>query len=68
MNTLADLYVNLQKAMDTEAEGTGRALLLKLAEAVNAFIHQQANVALDAMVQYCSHRPIVSALLNTGLR
>lgn len=50
MNTLADLYVNLQKAMDTEAEGTGSVLLLKLADAANAFIHQQANVALDAMV------------------
>ncbi|XP_045897077.1 crescerin-like protein che-12 isoform X1 [Micropterus dolomieu] len=67
MNTLAELYVQLQKAMDPEAEGTGRALLLKLAQTRNAFIQQQANLALDAMVQSCSHGRIVNALLNTGL-
>ncbi|XP_044077544.1 uncharacterized protein LOC122887917 [Siniperca chuatsi] len=67
MNTLAELCVHLQKAMDPEAEGTGRALLLKLAQTTNAFIHQQANLALDAMVQNCSHGRIVSTLLNTGL-
>ncbi|GLD65385.1 uncharacterized protein AKAME5_002931700 [Lates japonicus] len=54
MNTLAELYVHLQKAMDPEAERTGRALLLKLAQTTNAFIHQQANLALDAMVENCS--------------
>lgn len=68
MNTIADLYVHLQRVMDPEAEGTGRILLLKLAETTNAYIHQQANVALDAMVKHCSHSRIVSALLNTGLR
>lgn len=68
MNAIADLYSYLQRAMDPEAEGTGRILLLKLAETKNAFIHEQANLALDAMVQQCSHSQIVKALLNTGLR
>lgn len=68
MNTVAELYVNLQKTMNPEVEGTGRALLLKLAQTTNAFIHQQANLALDAMVENCSHGRIVSALLNAGLR
>ncbi|XP_070700144.1 uncharacterized protein [Pempheris klunzingeri] len=67
MNTLAELYVHLQKAMDPEVEVTGRALLLKLAQTTNAFVHQQANLALGAMVQHCSHGRSVSALLNTGL-
>ncbi|KAL7389512.1 hypothetical protein ABVT39_005534 [Epinephelus coioides] len=67
MDTLAELYVHLQKAMDPEAEGTGRALLLKLAQTTSAFIHQQANLALDALVDNCSHGRIVSALLNAGL-
>ncbi|XP_059185571.1 TOG array regulator of axonemal microtubules protein 2-like [Centropristis striata] len=67
MNTLAELYVNMQKAMDPEVEGTGRVLLLKLAQTTNAFIHQQTNLALDAMVENCSHGRIVSTLLNVGL-
>ena len=67
MNTLADLYIHLQKAMDPEVEGTGRSLLLSLAMTTNRFIHQQANVTLDAMVENCSHGRILSALLNTGL-
>ncbi|XP_026184321.1 uncharacterized protein LOC113143076, partial [Mastacembelus armatus] len=67
MNTIAELYVCLQKAMDPEVEGTGRALLQKLAQTTNAFIHQQANLALDAMVQNCSPGRTVSCLLNTGL-
>ncbi|XP_051269587.1 uncharacterized protein LOC127371055 isoform X1 [Dicentrarchus labrax] len=67
MNTVAQLHVHLQKAMDPEAERTGRALLLKLAQTTNTFIHQQANLALDAMVQNCSHGRVVSALLNAGL-
>nr|XP_046266867.1 TOG array regulator of axonemal microtubules protein 1-like isoform X2 [Scatophagus argus] len=67
VSTLAELYVHLQTAMDPEAEGTGRALLLKLAQTTNEFIHQQVNLALDALVQNCSHGRTVSALLNTGL-
>ena len=68
MNILADLYLHLQKTMDPEVEGTGRALLLKLAQTTNAFIHQQANLALDAMVENCSYGRIVRALFNAGLR
>ena len=68
MKTLGDLYLHLQKTMDPEVEGTGRALLLKLAQTTNAFIHQQANQALDAMVENCSHGRTVTTLLNTGLR
>ncbi|XP_042356730.1 crescerin-like protein che-12 [Plectropomus leopardus] len=67
MNTVAELYIHLKKAMDPEVEGTGRALLLKLAASTNAFIQQQANLALDAMVGNCSHGRILSVLLNTGL-
>lgn len=68
ISAIGDLYLHLQKTMDPEVEGTGRALLLKLAQTKNAFIHQQVNLALDAMVENCSHGRIVSALLNTGLR
>lgn len=68
ISTVTDLYIHLGKAMDPEVEGTGRALLLKLAQTKNAFIHQQVNLALDAMVVHCTHRRVVSALLNTGLR
>ena len=38
IKTLAELYVDLQKAMDPEVEGTGRAVLLKLVQTTNAFI------------------------------
>ncbi|XP_070773770.1 crescerin-like protein che-12 [Enoplosus armatus] len=68
MNILAELYVHLQKAMDSEAEETGRALLLKLAQTTNDFTRQQDNLALDAMVQNCSPGRTLSALLKTGLR
>lgn len=68
IKTLAELYVDLQKAMDPEVEGTGRAVLLKLARTTNAFIQQEANLALDAMVENCSHGRIMITLLNTGLR
>uniref|UniRef100_UPI0037E83F1F TOG array regulator of axonemal microtubules protein 1-like n=1 Tax=Semicossyphus pulcher TaxID=241346 RepID=UPI0037E83F1F len=67
MNTLAGLYVHLQKAMDPEVESTGQTLLLKLAQTTSVFIHQQANHALDAMVENCSHSRVLSALLNKGL-
>ncbi|KAL7380918.1 hypothetical protein ABVT39_025972 [Epinephelus coioides] len=65
MNTVAELYGHLQRAMDLEVEGTGQALLLKLAS--NNFIQQQANLALDAIVANCSHGHILSALFNTRL-
>ncbi|XP_026003250.1 uncharacterized protein LOC113009499 isoform X2 [Astatotilapia calliptera] len=53
--------------MDPEVETTGRALLLKLAQTNNNFLHQEVNLALDAMVENCSHGRILSALFNTGL-
>ncbi|XP_032363125.1 TOG array regulator of axonemal microtubules protein 2-like [Etheostoma spectabile] len=54
ISTLAELHTHLGRAMDTEARWTGRVLLLKLAQTTNAFIHQQANLALDALVEGCS--------------
>lgn len=36
--------------------------------AVDAFMHQQPSVALDAMVQHCSQNHIVNTLLNTEWR
>ncbi|XP_037831396.1 uncharacterized protein LOC112451354 isoform X2 [Kryptolebias marmoratus] len=67
INTLAALYIHLKKAMDPQVERTGRALLLKLAQTTNRFIHQQVNLSLDAMVENCTHGRTVSAMLNTGL-
>ncbi|KAM7394984.1 hypothetical protein PAMA_006634 [Pampus argenteus] len=67
INTLGDMYLHLQKTMDPEVERTGRTLLLKLASTTNAFVHQQVNLALDAMVENCSHGRNVTTLVNTGL-
>ncbi|XP_039459648.1 TOG array regulator of axonemal microtubules protein 2-like [Oreochromis aureus] len=67
IHTIDELYIQLQKTMDPEVETTGRALLLKLAQTNNNFIHQEVNLALDAMVGNCSHGRILSALFNTGL-
>lgn len=66
IHTIDELYIQLQKTMDPEVETTGRALLLKLAQTSN-FLHQEVNLALDAMVENCSHGRILSALFNTGL-
>lgn len=68
MDSIAELHLRLGKAMDPESDRTGRALLLKLAQTTSTFIHQQANLALDALVEGCSPSRVVSALLNTGLR
>ncbi|XP_078123180.1 TOG array regulator of axonemal microtubules protein 2-like [Sander vitreus] len=68
MGTVAELHAHLGRAMDTEAQWTGRVLLLKLAQTTNSFIHQQANLALDALVEGCSPGRIINVLLNTGLR
>ncbi len=69
MDTIVYLYVYLQRDMDSQAERTGRALLLKIAQsAASSFIQQQANVALEALVQNCSPGRALNALLNTGLR
>ncbi|XP_028454136.1 TOG array regulator of axonemal microtubules protein 1-like [Perca flavescens] len=67
MGTVAELHAHLGRAMDTEAEWTGRVLLLKLAQTTNSFIHQQANLALDALVEGCSPGRIINVLLNIGL-
>lgn len=68
MESIGDLHLHLCKAMDPEAERTGRALLLKLAQTTSTFIHQKANLALDALVEGCSPNRVVTALLNAGLR
>lgn len=69
METMVYLYVYLQKNMDAYAESTGRALLLKIAQAnANLFTQQQANTALGSLVQNCSPGRVLNALLNTGLR
>lgn len=67
MDTIAELHLHLKKAMDTEAERTGRALLLKLAQTTNVFIHQQANLALDALVESSSPGRVMTVFYNTGL-
>ncbi|KAM9842864.1 TOG array regulator of axonemal microtubules protein 1 [Aulostomus maculatus] len=65
--TLGDLFRHLQKAMDQELEGTVKALLPKAAES-NAFIRQDADTALDCMVQHCTPTRSINALLSGGLR
>ncbi|XP_026228475.1 TOG array regulator of axonemal microtubules protein 2-like [Anabas testudineus] len=68
MHTLVCLYMYLQKNMDPQAERSSHALLLKIAQSsANAFIQQQANAALEAMVLCCSPGRVLNALLNTGL-
>nr|XP_024656797.1 TOG array regulator of axonemal microtubules protein 1-like [Maylandia zebra] len=67
IHAINELYIQLQRTMDPEVETTGRALLLKLAMTNNNFLHQEVNLALDAMVENCSHGRILSALFNTGL-
>eukprot|EP00063_Salmo_salar_P052442 XP_014027277.1 PREDICTED: protein FAM179A-like [Salmo salar] len=67
MATLGDMYVHLQRAMDSEVEGTARVLLHKASEA-NNFIREAANFALGRMVQSCTHTRVMNALLVGGLR
>ncbi|XP_031675631.1 TOG array regulator of axonemal microtubules protein 1-like isoform X2 [Oncorhynchus kisutch] len=66
MATLGDMYVHLQRAMDSEVEVTARVLLHKASEA-NAFIRQGANSALGHMVQSCTPTRVMNALLVGGL-
>ncbi|CAK6949696.1 uncharacterized protein LOC122970175 [Scomber scombrus] len=68
MDTIRDLHLHLGKEMDSMVETTGRVLLLKLAQTTATFIHKQANLALDALVEGCSPSRVITALLNTGLR
>lgn len=66
MATLGEMYACIQRAMDDMVEETGHALILKASES-NTFIQQQANLALDAMVQNCSPGRTMNALLSAGL-
>ena len=69
METMAYLYVYMQKAMDCQAERTGLALLQKIAQSnANPFIQRQANMALEAMVENCSPNRVLITLVNSGLR
>lgn len=69
METLVYLYSYLQKDMDTQVDRSSQALLVKIAQSsANAFIQEQANVALEALVLSCSPGRVLNALLNTGLR
>nr|XP_046229292.1 crescerin-like protein che-12 [Scatophagus argus] len=68
MDTMAYLYVYLGEDMDTQVERTGRALLLRIAQAnANVFLQQQASKALEALVENCNPGRILTTLLNTGL-
>ncbi|XP_045076229.1 TOG array regulator of axonemal microtubules protein 1-like [Coregonus clupeaformis] len=66
MATLGDMYAYLQRAMDSEVEGTARVLLHKASES-NTFIRQGANFALGHMVQSCTPTRVMKALLVGGL-
>lgn len=69
IDTMAYLYVYLQRGMDAQVERTGRALLLRVAQSnANAFIQQHTNEALESMVMNCSLDRVLTALLNTGLQ
>ncbi|XP_054902647.1 uncharacterized protein LOC129370589 isoform X2 [Poeciliopsis prolifica] len=67
IDTIAALHTQLGKSMDPEAERTSDALLLKLAQTANEFVHQRANLALDAVVKGCSPAKVLNVLLSTGL-
>lgn len=70
INTLADLYLHMKKTMDPEVDGTCDALLLrlKLTKMKSAYINEQVNEALTAMVQHCSQGRVLNALLKNRLR
>ncbi|XP_053706958.1 uncharacterized protein LOC128750635 isoform X2 [Synchiropus splendidus] len=67
INTIAALHRHLGKAMDQEAEMTGRTLLMKLAHTNNKLIHLQVNLALEALVKGCSPAKVLSSLVSPGL-
>lgn len=66
IDTLGEMYAHLQRTMDDMVEETGCAVILKVSES-NTFIQQQANLALDAMVQNCSPGRTMNVLLNARL-
>lgn len=60
------LYLHLQQIMDPEVEGMANVLLLRLAQGKENLIKKKVTMALDALVQNCSYRRVVTALLNSG--
>ncbi|XP_028306250.1 TOG array regulator of axonemal microtubules protein 1-like isoform X2 [Gouania willdenowi] len=66
LSTLGDMYTHLQNSMDCELEETVK-LLLKKAGDSNSFIRQDADAALDSMVQHCTPSHCLHALLAGGL-
>ncbi|XP_076847328.1 TOG array regulator of axonemal microtubules protein 1-like [Brachyhypopomus gauderio] len=66
MTTLAYMFTYLRRAMDPEAAETARVLLHKACES-SAFIREDVDLALSAMVHSCSARRSIHALLAGGL-
>ncbi|XP_076855132.1 uncharacterized protein LOC143510037 isoform X2 [Brachyhypopomus gauderio] len=67
MTTLAHMFAHLRRAMDPEAEAAARVLLHKAGDS-SLFIREDVDLALGAMVQSCSPRRVINALLAGGLR
>ncbi|XP_064170058.1 uncharacterized protein LOC135242731 isoform X3 [Anguilla rostrata] len=65
--TLGELYLHLQRTMDTELDWTTKVLLQKAGES-NSFIRQDVGVALGHMLRCCTPSRSMKALLNGGLR
>lgn len=68
IKAMTDMIIYLKSTIDPEVEGTCRSLLSCLAQGNNAFKQEQLNIALDALVENCNHKRVVTALLNTGQR
>lgn len=66
MTTLAHMFAHLRGAMDPEVEVAALVLLHKAGES-SVFIKEDVDLALAAMVQSCSPRRVLNALLNGGL-
>ncbi|XP_076847303.1 TOG array regulator of axonemal microtubules protein 1-like isoform X2 [Brachyhypopomus gauderio] len=66
MTTLAYMFTYLRRAMDPEAAEAARVLLHKACES-SAFIREDVDLALSAMVHSCSARRSIHALLAGGL-
>lgn len=66
LDTMTMLYLHLQQIMDPEVEGMANVLLLRLAQGKENLIKKKVTMALDALVQNCSYRRVVTALLNSG--
>lgn len=69
MDTVAYLHVYLRKDMNYHVEHTGRALLLKTAQANgNIFVQQHANKILALLLRISSPDQILTTLSNNGLK